>query len=85
VCAWFCAEADGCCCCWCGYAGRKEFIGYLPEGTQGVIVQPLGNAGVLVVGTDTLRGLSRLDQVCCERVLCACCAVDGAAYTRGCR
>lgn len=28
-----------------------------------MIVQPLGNAGVLVVGTDTLRGLSRLDQV----------------------
>ena len=36
---------------------------YLPEATQGVIVQPLGSAGVLVVGTDTLRGLSRLDQV----------------------
>lgn len=45
-------------------AGRQEFIGYLPEATQGVIVQPLGSAGVLVVGTDTLRGLSRLDQVC---------------------
>lgn len=28
-----------------------------------MIVQPLGSAGVLVVGTDTLRGLSRLDQV----------------------
>jgi hypothetical protein len=41
-------------------------VQYLPEATQGVIVQPLGNAGVLVVGTDTLRGLSRLDQVCSE-------------------
>jgi hypothetical protein len=38
-------------------------VQYLPEATQGVIVQPLGSAGVLVVGTDTLRGLSRLDQV----------------------
>ena len=43
-------------------AGRAEFVEYLPEATQGVIVQPLGNQGVLVVGTDTLRGLSRLDQ-----------------------
>lgn len=42
--------------------GRQEFVQYLPEATQGVIVQPLDNAGVLVVGTDTLRGLSRLDQ-----------------------
>eukprot|EP00878_Enallax_costatus_P009874 GHUV01010311.1.p1 GENE.GHUV01010311.1~~GHUV01010311.1.p1 ORF type:complete len:311 (+),score=99.09 GHUV01010311.1:286-1218(+) len=44
------------------YPGRDEFVKYLPEATQGVIVQPLGNAGVMVVGTDTLRGLSRLDQ-----------------------
>jgi hypothetical protein len=28
-----------------------------------VVVQPLGADGVLVIGTDTLRGLSRLDQV----------------------
>lgn len=44
-------------------AGRQEFVQYLPEATQGVIVQPLGGDGVMVVGTDTLRGLSRLDQV----------------------
>lgn len=45
------------------HAGRQEFVQYLPENTQGVIVQPLGSSGVLVIGTDTLRGLSRLDQV----------------------
>jgi hypothetical protein len=44
-------------------AGRAEFVQYLPEATQGVVVQPLGSDGVVVVGTDTLRGLSRLDQV----------------------
>eukprot|EP00775_Hariotina_reticulata_P011129 gene11129-11283_t len=44
------------------YPGRDEFVGYLPEATQGVIVQPVGSEGVLVVATDTLRGLSRLDQ-----------------------
>jgi hypothetical protein len=38
-------------------------VQYLPEATQGVVVQPLGSDGVLVIGTDTLRGLSRLDQV----------------------
>jgi hypothetical protein len=38
-------------------------VQYLPEATQGVVVQPLGKDGVMVVGTDTLRGLSRLDQV----------------------
>jgi hypothetical protein len=43
--------------------GRQEFVQYLPEATQGVVVQPLGSDGVVVVGTDTLRGLSRLDQV----------------------
>jgi hypothetical protein len=42
-------------------------VQYLPQATQGVIVQPLGNAGVLVIGTDTLRGLSRLDQVCSDK------------------
>lgn len=60
--------------------GRAEFVSYLPEATQGVIVQPLGSSGVMVVGTDTLRGLSRLDQVCMSGVCvfmysCAVCLV----------
>ena len=36
---------------------------YLPEDTQGVVVQPVGKLGALVVGTDTVRGMSRVDQV----------------------
>jgi hypothetical protein len=44
-------------------AGRFEFTDYLPEGTQGVVVQPVGKSGVLIAATDTVRGISRLDQV----------------------
>ncbi|KIY99022.1 hypothetical protein MNEG_8940 [Monoraphidium neglectum] len=44
------------------YPGRLEFVQYLPETTQGAVVQPIGSQGVLVVGTDTQRGISRLDQ-----------------------
>uniref|UniRef100_A0A7R9VDZ5 Cofactor assembly of complex C subunit B n=1 Tax=Chlamydomonas euryale TaxID=1486919 RepID=A0A7R9VDZ5_9CHLO len=44
------------------YPGRKEFMGYLPEGTQGVVVQPVGKSGVLIAASDTVRGISRLDQ-----------------------
>ena len=29
---------------------------------QGVVVQPIGEAGVLVAATDTVRGFSQLDQ-----------------------
>jgi len=53
--------------------GRDEFVGYLPEATQGVIVQPVGGEGVLVVATDTLRGLSRLDQVRVQQCWCYHC------------
>ncbi|KAG2501771.1 hypothetical protein HYH03_000271 [Edaphochlamys debaryana] len=44
------------------YPGRPEFTAFLPENTQGVMVQPVGSDGVLVAGTDTIRGFSRLDQ-----------------------
>lgn len=44
-------------------AGRVEFTEYFPENTQGVLVQPIGEDGVLVCGTDTQRGFGRLDQV----------------------
>jgi hypothetical protein len=30
---------------------------------QGVVVQPVGNRGVLIAGIDTVRGFGRLDQV----------------------
>jgi hypothetical protein len=44
------------------YPGRPEFTAFLPDNTQGVVVQPVGSEGVLVAGTDTVRGFSRLDQ-----------------------
>ena len=43
-------------------AGRLEFLRYLPENTQGVLVQPAGEHGLLVAATDTQRGFGRLDQ-----------------------
>ncbi len=43
--------------------GRVEFTEYFPENTQGVLVQPIGEEGLLVCGTDTQRGFGRLDQV----------------------
>lgn len=76
------------------HAGRQEFVSYLPEATQGVIVQPVGGSGVLVVGTDTKRGLSRLDQVRLRSVMdasrrassagcCCCCVVRMRARALG--
>ncbi|KAK9819684.1 hypothetical protein WJX72_001075 [[Myrmecia] bisecta] len=44
------------------YPGRVEFVPYLPENIQGVVVQPIGEDGVLIAATDTQRGFSRLDQ-----------------------
>jgi len=44
------------------YPGRAEFVGFLPDNTQAVVVQPIGTGGVLIAGTDTQRGFSRLDQ-----------------------
>ena len=38
-------------------------MAYLPEGTQGVAMQPIGSSGVLVAATDTVRGFGRMDQV----------------------
>ena len=43
-------------------AGRLEFAGYLPPNCQAALVQPVGSHGVLVVGGDTQRGFTRLDQ-----------------------
>ncbi|BDA41806.1 Protein COFACTOR ASSEMBLY OF COMPLEX C SUBUNIT B CCB4, chloplastic [Coccomyxa sp. Obi] len=44
------------------FPGRVEFTEYLPENTQGILVQPIGEDGLLVCGTDTQRGFGRLDQ-----------------------
>lgn len=44
------------------FPGRFEFLGFLPENTQGLIVQPLGDEGLLLAATDTIRGFVRKDQ-----------------------
>ena len=43
------------------YPGRIEFD-YLPPNTQGVICQPIGEAGVLVLGADRPRGYTKQDE-----------------------
>lgn len=43
------------------YPGRVEFT-YLPENTQGVICQPLGQVGVLVLGANAPRSYTRQDE-----------------------
>jgi len=71
---------------------------FLPEGMQGVVVQPIGSSGLLVAGTDTVRGFGRMDQVCdqalypcmCKGVCmhlftaCASICVCVCAYARPC-
>lgn len=43
------------------YPGRIEFD-YLPENTQGVICQPIGNKGVLILGANTPRSYTKQDE-----------------------
>lgn len=43
------------------YPGRIEF-NYLPENTQGVICQPLGNQGVLILGANAPRSYTKQDE-----------------------
>ncbi len=43
------------------YPGRVEFD-YLPENTQGVIVQPLGEKGVMVLGANVARSYTKQDE-----------------------
>jgi hypothetical protein len=43
------------------YPGRIEFD-YLPENTQGVICQPLGNQGVFVLGANAPRSYTKQDE-----------------------
>ncbi|BBC24828.1 cofactor assembly of complex C subunit B [Pseudanabaena sp. ABRG5-3] len=43
------------------YPGRVEFD-YLPENTQGVIVQPLGEKGVMVLGASAPRSYTKQDE-----------------------
>lgn len=43
------------------YPGKIEFD-YLPENTQGVIVQPLGTKGVMVLGANAPRSYTKQDE-----------------------
>lgn len=43
------------------YPGRIEFD-YLPENTQGVICQPLGDQGVLILGANAPRSYTQQDE-----------------------
>ncbi len=44
------------------YPGRIEFD-YLPPNTQGVICQPLGDGGVLILGANAPRSYTRQDEI----------------------
>ncbi len=43
------------------YPGRIEF-NYLPENTQGVICQPIGNNGVMILGANAPRSYTQQDE-----------------------
>ncbi|XP_010907612.1 protein COFACTOR ASSEMBLY OF COMPLEX C SUBUNIT B CCB4, chloroplastic isoform X1 [Elaeis guineensis] len=43
------------------YPARSE-LPFLPINTQAVILQPLGNSGIAIIGGDTIRGFTNLDQ-----------------------
>ncbi|KAB2084561.1 hypothetical protein E1A91_A05G353200v1 [Gossypium mustelinum] len=43
------------------YPGRSE-LPFLPSNTQAVILQPLGDRGIAVLGGDTIRGFTTSDQ-----------------------
>lgn len=43
------------------YPGKIEFD-YLPENTQGVICQPIGNKGVLILGANAPRSYTQQDE-----------------------
>ncbi|EMS51993.1 hypothetical protein TRIUR3_04957 [Triticum urartu] len=43
------------------YPGRTE-LPFLPANTQALILQPIGDKGIAVIGGDTIRGFTNLDQ-----------------------
>jgi hypothetical protein len=49
------------------YPGRVEFT-YLPENTQGVICQPLGQGGVLILGANAPRSYTKQDELWIEGI-----------------
>jgi Cofactor assembly of complex C subunit B, CCB2/CCB4 len=49
------------------YPGRIEFD-YLPPNTQGIICQPLGSQGVMILGTNTPRSYTKQDEAWIEGI-----------------
>ncbi|BAZ45451.1 hypothetical protein NIES4102_24740 [Chondrocystis sp. NIES-4102] len=49
------------------YPGKVEFD-YLPENTQGVICQPIGSLGVLILGANAPRSYTKQDEVWIEGI-----------------
>ncbi|CAI0386677.1 unnamed protein product [Linum tenue] len=43
------------------YPGRSE-LPFLPSNTQAVILQPLGDKGIVIIGGDMIRGFTNADQ-----------------------
>ncbi|XP_043707285.1 protein COFACTOR ASSEMBLY OF COMPLEX C SUBUNIT B CCB4, chloroplastic isoform X5 [Telopea speciosissima] len=43
------------------YPGKSE-LPFLPSNTQAVILQPLGDKGIAIIGGDTIRGFTTADQ-----------------------
>jgi hypothetical protein len=43
------------------YPGKIEFD-YLPENTQGIIIQPLGNRGLMILGANAPRSYTKQDE-----------------------
>ncbi|MDY6939487.1 MAG: cofactor assembly of complex C subunit B [Cyanobacteriota bacterium] len=49
------------------YPGRVEFD-YLPDNTQGLICQPLGNRGALILGANAPRSYTKQDEIWIEGI-----------------
>jgi hypothetical protein len=49
------------------YPGRVEF-GYLPENTQGLICQPMGQKGALILGANAPRSYTKQDETWIEGI-----------------
>jgi hypothetical protein len=44
------------------FPARAEFDGFLPEGSQAVLCQPIGQKGCLILGSDTPRSFTQQEQ-----------------------
>ncbi len=49
------------------YPGKIEFD-YLPENTQGLIIQPIGSEGLMILGANAPRSYTRQDEIWIEAI-----------------